>query len=263
MFWGKTFIFDNVPSETYNLGIINFDEGKINSPGGADIEIVTKQLYRKPKPLFFGTSQRPVLQFPLTIGTIDWLDGQTRSLIQKWLFGHKVYKKLQILETDLEDCYFYCFLTNSAPTYVGNMNTAYSCTVVCDAPWAWEPARTMTRTYTDDHYVTDSMNFYNSSADNDYLYPTVKFITNNIGSSFTLTNVTDASRQFIFTGISPIETITVDNYTQQMTSSTGLYRLSQFNKNWFRLLPGNNKLNWEGGMSNISITYQLAHKVGG
>jgi hypothetical protein len=47
-FYAKSFVFDNVPSEVYDMRIFNFGTGGIeNSPGGTGIEIINKSIYRK------------------------------------------------------------------------------------------------------------------------------------------------------------------------------------------------------------------------
>lgn len=259
-FYGKTFVWDSVPSETYNLYITNFDTGRKDSSGGAGIEIFNQQIYRRPVPYFYGISQTPVLSFPLTISSPLPIDGATRSIIESWLFGTLSYKKLQIMQCDLDMVYFNAFLTEPTTIYVGNLNYGYECTVVCDAPWAWEFTRTLTKTYTDGG---GTIKFYNLSANNDYLYPYISFTTASTGNSISITNTNDANRIFSFTAISPLETITVDNDRKIITSSTGLYRLSKFNKKWLRFVPGLNNLTMTGLITNLSITYQFAKKVGG
>jgi phage-related protein len=101
------------------------------------------------------------------------------------------------------------------------------------------------------------------SADADYEKPIIAFTTNSIGNAFTITNTTDDSRQFIFTGISPLETITVNNRLQTIVSSLSLARASTFNKKFFRLVPGLNSINIAGGISNFTMTTQNAMKIGG
>ena len=54
----------------------------------------------------------------------------------------------------------------------------------------------------------------------------------------------------------------MNNQKQIITSSTGLNRLGNFNKNWFRLVSGVNKLRIVGGLEASTMTYQNARKVG-
>jgi len=265
MFWGKSFIWDSVPSETYNLGIVNFDTGKINSPAGSDIEMFTKSVYRKPKVYLYGVSQRPVLQFSLTIGSPDYVDANMRSLIEKYLFGHTSYKKLQILETDLQDVYFNCLITKGVSSYIGNMNIGFECDVICDSPWAYEFPKTLYFDYPENVVTDTNYTFFNMSANNDYTYPTIEFKINNVGvgNPVRITNYSDNDRIYGFTGLAKGELITTDCERQIFTTSRDIYRLNTFNKNWLRFVPGANLLNIYGGLSYLEIVTQNVRKVGG
>lgn len=261
--WARSFIWDNVPSEIYDMRVFRYESaGKENSPTGGNIQIIDKKIFRRPKPYFFGTTQNEVLTFPLVFGSFDAIDSTTRNAIEKWLFEQTNYKKLQIIHYDLDSIYYNCLLVNSQAIKIGNLNFAYQCDVVCDSPWAWEFPKTLSKTYVDDS-VDSTFNFINNSANGDYLYPSLAFTLNALGSGITITNETDSNRQFIFTSLSPSETVTVDNDRQIITSDTGLRRLSGFNLKWFRLIPGLNTINVQGGVSSLDMTYQFASRMGG
>jgi phage-related protein len=262
-FYANSFIYDSVPSETYDLGIFNFDTGKITSPMGSDIEIFKKQIYRKPVPYLFGTSQTPVLEFPILFGSFGNIDATKRGRISKWLFGQNSYKKLQIFQDDLNDIYFNCLLTNPEATYIGNLGYAIKATVVCDAPWAWEFPKTTSASFAGDNFVNYAFSYYNGSDNSDYEYPIMAVTLNGVGASFNFINVTDSNRTMAFDNLQVSETMTIDNYRQIISSSTGLLRMSNFNLKWFRLLPGVNSLNIQGQVRSFSITNQAARKVGG
>ena len=48
-FWGSTFIFDGVPSETHSLYISSPDGGDVDVTGTSDVELYTEKVFRKPK----------------------------------------------------------------------------------------------------------------------------------------------------------------------------------------------------------------------
>lgn len=262
-FYASSFVFANQASEYYDLMIFNFGSGgKQNSSAGGDIEIVNKEVFRRPVPYFYGVTHKPVLTFPLVFGSKNALDSNTREAIHKWLFGQMNYQKLEIVQMDMMDAYYNCFLTNPQIVDIGNLKYAFEATVVCDAPWAWSYDKTLTKTYTED-VVNDDFIFINDSANADYLYPEISFTLNGLGDGITITNYSDNNRQFIFTELSPNETITIDNDRQILTSDTGLYRLSSFNLNWFRILQGTNSLNISGGITSFQMDYKLARNIGG
>jgi len=263
-FYGVEFMFDGKSSSMYNLMLANFDSSMIKSPAGAEIEVFKKYTYRRSRPYLYGTSPTPVLEFPITISSSQYIDASTRSLIEAWLFGHKGYKKFQPIQSDLSNIYYNVLLKNPKTVYVGNLQMGFECTAECDAPHAWQVEKTTTKTYSGSSIVSDTFGFYNSSADNDYLYPELVITTNVSGCNVSLTNNTDGGRVFSFSDIAANEVLTVDNDRQIISSSTGLTnRLGKFNKKWFRLLPGNNNITVAGGISSIDIVYSFAKKVGG
>ena len=261
MFWGYSFIFDNIPSERFGLYILNFESG-LSEANNADISIVTKEIQRRPVNYFLGVSQSAPLTFDIDFVSPTAIDGNVRSIINKYLFGQTGYKKLQIMQCDLSNVYFNCFLVNPRNIYTGNENIGYKATVVCDSPFAWEFPKTVSKTY-GETITSDTFNFFNTSADNDYMYPNITFKTNALGDSISIVNESDGDREFEFTNIDALETVTVDNDRQIVTSSSGENRLGDFNKKWFRLVSGKNVLSVSGGLESFTMTYQLARKVGG
>jgi len=263
-FYGSDFMFDGKPSRLYGLFLANFDSSMIKSPAGSDIEAFKRYTYRRARPYLYGVSPTPVLEFPITIVSHQYIDATTRSLIEAWLFGHKGYKKFQPIQSDLSNVYYNCLLKNPKSVFVGNLQMGIECTVEADAPWGWLTEKTTTKTFAGSSLVNDTFSFYNSSADNDYLYPELIITTNVSGCNISITNNTDSGRVFSFSDVAANEVLTVDNDRQIISSSTGLTnRLGKFNKKWFRLLPGNNNITVAGGISSIDIVHQFAKKVGG
>ncbi len=264
MFYGKEFIWNSVPSKLYNVFIYNFStDNVITSPTGGDINIISDKIYREPRPYVYGVTAAEPMEFDFTVGCERSLSGLERNMIEKWLIGKQEYGTLQIIQCDIYGIYYKIFLTKSTINYIGNLSYGLNLHAICDAPWAWEYPKNFVKTYTGNNIISESFVFNNMSADADYEKPIIAFTTNSIGNAFTITNTTDDSRQFIFTGISPLETITVNNRLQTIVSSLSLARASTFNKKFFRLVPGLNSINIAGGISNFTMTTQNAMKIGG
>ncbi len=265
MFYAKSFIFNGVPSEVYDLQIFNFESGGVrDGPAGSDSTIYQKWPYRKSKPYFYGTSQNTPLEFDFTVGSENAISGDMRNLIEKWLLGQRGYLPLQIIQDDLDGIIYNVFLTKATTKYIGNLNYGLNLHAQCDAPWGFSFPQTLTKTYSGSAIVSETFDFYNESANSDYLYPELSFTTSDIGTSFSLTNLTDdTTRIFAFTDISAGETMTVDCDREIISSSTGLLRMPKFSRKFFRLLPGNNSLNMVGGITEFTMTYSFAKKVGG
>ena len=215
-------------------------------------------LYRKSRVNYYGRSHNTQLTFPMTVGSFEPISADDINLIKGWLLGSSNFTKLQIVQDDMSGIYYNAIITKATDTHVGNMAYALNLNVVCDAPWAWQEQQTLNKNYGSGGVTSDSFSFYCDSVDQDYLYPTIQFTLNGIGTEFSLYNVTDKNRLFHFSGLLAGETITANCYDKILTSSTGLYRLSTFNKNWFRLLQGDNSLSLVGAISNFQMTYQFA-----
>ncbi len=266
-FYARSFQFDGIPSETYNLLISEIDgSAEDETMGSSTMEIKSQKIYKKPVPYFYGMTPAENLSFDISAFTPDEeIDALSFQLIQAWLFSSRTYKKLLIFQEDMMDgIYFNCIFNNPKIIRVGNKIVGFTATIECDAPYGWNFPKTTTYTYTTPT-VDNGFVFNNTSNDKGvYLYPDTVITMNAFGGSVTITNASDSSRVFSFTGMSPNEVITVDNNLQTISSSTGLLRLSNFNKHFLRLIPGVNNLRIQGNVSSLAMTTQtVSKKLGG
>jgi len=114
--------------------------------------------------------------------------------------------------------------------------------------------------------VNENFTIMNTSDDEDYIFPLITFTTSGIGTSFSITNLSLASLDVNTCSFNPLsanETISMDCDRQLFVSSTGLRRMSSFNKWFFRLAPGLNSINVSGGITSFAMTYKFARKIGG
>ena len=248
-FWASSFQFDGIPSETYNLTISNglssstTNAVELNTNGSNDVKLLTETLLRRPQEVFYFAEQFPVLEFDASITANTKLTAKDGQLAQKWLFGRQIYKPLQIMQDDMQDVYYNCFLIKPLILRVGNEIVGFDFTVHCDTPFGAKTfPKTLSYSYGDD-VISTSFNFFNDTDNNYYSYPSLSITMNNIGGNITLTNVQDNNRQFQLTGLLANEVITINNDLQIITSSLGIQRLGNFNLNWFRLLPNLNTIN--------------------
>lgn len=258
------FEYDSRPSQTYNIKIANFDGGGLFSGvGSPDVTLHTQKVYRQDKEYYFGRSVDKPLEFPITFASEEVIDGMDRALISKWLFGRSNFKKLKIIQDDLDGAWFNCIFLNPTPLYIGNVNRGFTATARCDSSFAYSPLKTVTRTFTGDNIITYDFTIYNDSDNDDYLYPDISFALNTVGSSFSITNSDDDDYEFLFTGLQASESIVINSTLESVVSSTGLLRLANFNKHWLRLKPGINHLHVESGIGTFTITYYERKAIGG
>jgi phage-related protein len=261
LFYGAEFVYGGVSSVNYDLRIMNFGSSEGDSNAGGDVSIISDWIVRRPKAFYFGRSQNTPLEFDFTVGSFNPVPGWMRSKIENWLIGSMNYMPLQIIQDDIQIVTYNVIITKATNKYIGNLNYAINLHAYCDAPWGFESLKTFTKSYVLVGVKNETFNFYNGSDNPDYLYPSISFTLDFLGTDFTLTNNSEV-RSSIFTGLSTGETITIDDKFQ-ITSSTGLHRMSNFNKKFFRLLPGMNSITILGSIYNFSMAYQFARKIGG
>lgn len=256
-----SFVFDNIPSETYDLFLISEGAaGVLQNTGSSSVELLTETIYRNPKPYLFGVQQTPVMTFSLSFASLKPISAVNQQYIQKWLFGHNTYKKLQIMQCDMYDVYFNCILTNPVVTTVGNFAYYFRCDVICDSPWAWGAPTKLTF-----NKPTSGSSFIinNTSDNNYYTYPNIVITVSQSGNSVVLTNQTDNNQTFSITGLSANEVLTINSERNIITSSTGLSRFQNMTGFFPRLLPGINSLKITGNISSIVFEFDNARKVSG
>jgi len=262
-FYSSSFVYDSRPSSYFNLYVSEIGgDGSSTWNGGSSMEVYNKKLYRRSTPFFYGSAVGDNMEFELSFTSPEDIDSRTSELIQKWLFSSRSYKKLMIVQPDMQDVYMNVILNDPQVVREGNLIRGYTCTAQCDSPFGgWKFPKTKTYAYTAE-VIDNTVTFNNVSDDSgNYLYPQLVITMNNAGGDITITNQSDGSRITSFTDLSPSEILTVDNSLQQISSSTDLKRMSNFNKKFFRLIPGINTIRFQGNVSSIAMTYQFVAKI--
>src|SRR5258706_1865229 len=265
MFYGSSFLYGGIPSELYGLRISNIDAQAVNeSMGSSSMEILNQKLYRRATPFFYGATPSPVLSFEMTAFSNEEIDADFFQLIQKVFFSSRTYQRLQIDEDDMQLVYFDAILNDPKIVRIGNLLTGVKFTVNCNAPFAFNFPKTVVYNYVVP-VVDATITFNNISVDiGSYLYLSNILTCNSFGVNINISNLDDNNRMFTFTALSANEVITIDNSLQTISSSTGLKRLSKFNKHFLRLVPGVNRLRIQGNIAQFSMpTQTIAKKIGG
>lgn len=260
-FYGSSFSFDNVSSETFGLKIGELDGSAVNEiMASSSMEIVDQKIYRRTTNYFYGATPSPKLSFPISVFSENEIDADLLAEIQKVYFSTRSYKVFTIDQDDLRDIYFDCMLLDPSIIKIANVTKGISFTVSCSSPFAWHFPKMTAYSYVGS-VVDENEVFYNASDDSGaYLYPSLIITMNSTGGDVTITNSDDASRVFQFTGLSANEIITMDCSRQTLNSSTSLKRLGNFNKRYLRLVPGLNHLRIQGGVEQIVMTTQFVAK---
>ncbi len=258
-FWATKFIFDGIVSDSYGLmcGKLN-SSGEDSSYSGATVEIIEEYIPRRVKPYFYGTKFSEKLEFQIDIFSETVIDRYLVQAIEQWLFGNRTYKKLQIIQCDMYDTYFNCIITKGETISVGNEVIGFSCTIVCDSPWGWGKQVTKHISAIE---LDQTIEIINSSDDTSYLYPVLSLYSPEQQSNVRIINTSDNNRELNFTSLISGETLTIDNDIKLVESDkAGIY--DRFNGVYFRLIRGRNLVRFVGNLTNISVIYIPARKVG-
>lgn len=266
-FYARDFIFNGTMSQELGL-TISSSGPESSTDSGSGVTLITQKTYRRPQNYLLGVEQAPVLTFPISFNSESKINATFATFIEKKLFGQMGYKNLQVIQPDTMDYYWRCSFTdaNKIKT-VGGEIVGWDVNCTCDAPWGWSFPRTIiyptSSTFYNPPIANISIPYNNRSGNNDYSFPSIQFTMGVSGGNFSITNTTDNSRIFSFTGLSANEVITVDNNLKIITSSTGLSRFGKFNLNFFRVVSGLNNLLFSGVVKQVKITATDAQKIGG
>lgn len=253
MITAKYFTYRGICSKYYGLEIVAFDNDVSVTESNAFSTSLSLLEIPNLKRVFRGSNKLNSPE-PITFSIVSEreFDATQRSQIIGWLTGSTEFMPIKFLENDMLYYTYFGTFVNIVTLFVDGHCHGFKLTMQPDSLYArGVPTRATTTTGT--HTITI---INNSDIFNGYTYPTVSFA----GSSITITNTTDdANRSFVFADLPADEFMVVDCETKIMKSSLGGVRLSNFNKNWLRLRPGENTLSITsaGDVSIVCPTYIL------
>ena len=264
-FYGKTFYFNNIPCDAFDLMLYDIDgggesEGEYASPVSIEEEAVGSRW----KPYFYGVKYEERLTFDITFGVntsrIDenrLLDRYETTAIADWLTGHDHYINLDIEQEDMKFVRYKAIITKLEMVTFGQIPYALKATVECDSPFAYMYPEENTFTIT----TSGTASIYNRSSLNGYYMPVITLSQS--GGTFSIVNTSDANREFKFTSL-PGGTglITVQNDNCLIKCANGLNLYPYFNNQFFRLVKGNNALTITG-TGTLKIICEFPINIGG
>lgn len=253
-FYGLKFIYDNIPSDSMGLYIGEFGGNSVkNSPSSTKRELVYEHNEAREENLIFGTkTSSDLLEFDLGVFSYEQLSRQEMERIERWLFYNDKPKKLVICQDDMYQYHYNAIITGEWIS-VGNMSQGLQCKVQCDSQYGYSNRVTMV--------IPKGTRTVRNASITKMIYPKIEFTCTKANGSISIKNVTE-NRTFTMTGLQLNEKITIDKWFQ-ITSSTGLLRLSNCNREWLRLLSGMNKLEVQGDVANIKLEYIPKHAISG
>lgn len=265
-FQGRSFQYGDFTSEMFNLYITSPDGKDVEIDGAGSVNLITEKIMRRMKPYLLYVENDTVLQFKVSIMSPEELSAEDARIASRYLFGTNAYDKLWIVQPDMYDIYFNGIFTNYKTRKVGNQIFGFDADFVCDSPYGWKVSKDTTYNFTG-ILVDEAISFLNLSDYTGSEQPELIFeIT--IGSfggdiSIENTSYSTSGLTMSFTGLSAGEVLTIDCGRGIITSSTGLRRMSNFNKYFMKIVHEKNNLVLNGNIETLKITHQDAVKVGG
>ncbi len=254
-FSGYSFTYDGIPSEKYNLYLFYIsasDIAQTNEKYSPRL-MTLPQSYNK---VLSGYEPSDPLSFEIYVTSEEPIDAHKRRQINKWLMGRNEFKEFRVHQPDLLSVSYRCIFTEQETVYIGN-NHYLRLVAYCDSQYQYGTPQIINKNVNG----LIEFDYYNKSDVYDYIYPTVEITMGSSGGNVTITNHTDNDRVFQFTGLSGSEVLNIDNKNKIIKSSTLIYRLSNFNKKWFRFKDGLNSLSMNGNFD-VVIKSPLLKRVG-
>lgn len=261
IFTATKFIFDDIPSDTFGLMIydIKNNTGIQDSELGGAWKMVESRIPSSPFPIVFGAEYDEPLKFSITFGSDAQFDRNYLHEISTWLCKPGQYRFLDILQYDMEDVRYKCFMSNLKLITLENLPLAFTAEVECDCGYAYSYPRKITKTVNS----SLALNIWNDSAYHGYLYPILRIKPDTATSTIQIINKNDNNRMFQFSSLSMngSDEIYIDNQRQIITCTNGANLYTKFNMKFLRLLRENNEL-IVNGKCVITIEYSLLRIVG-
>lgn len=268
---GSYFIYNGTSSRQYGLLFANADTSRVTSLIG-DIDSVTVYNKSGRRNYFVGESfDNSPLVFDIEVITDDdrGLDLFTRREVEKWLFRQSDYRKLyldiacdpmgetyEIIDGEQKQLYLNCRFTNPEKLEGNGGIVGYKFTVECDNRMAWQDPVTYTHTIAstgDDYSTTITVDVDTDVGD--YVYPTVTISMGVVGGDIIISNLTDdATRTTKFVELTPNITFTMKGDGINYVSGDNYMKFA--NRNFIRLLDGENTISLYGDITGIKFEFQ-------
>ena len=255
--YGCHFQYGDFDSSDYDLVIANMDTSRLSILQG---ERSVNTLFSKKNNIYYANSvtygDEPV-SFEAEIFTYDGrpIGESYLKEIERALFSRSQFTKFHALESyGFDPVYINCILTDAERIEYDAGVMGYKFNVIADSVMAWEEPITESFTFEDD----DDEKIISITLDtdiDDYTYPVIKFQTGSVGGAITVYNMDDGgvNRITSFTYITPNTKFTMDSSISYIPVE--YYELFE-ERNFIRLINGENRLVVSGNVVSLSITYQ-------
>lgn len=267
---GSYFIYSGVSSRQYGLIFANVETDRMVSLAGDIRPTVMFNKLDNRNYLSAYDHSEAALQFDVEVVTDDdsCVDVFKARDIERWLFHQTGFQKLYVDPTcdthgetlELVDgtekrLYLNCVFTNPQRIEGNGGVVGYRFTVECDSSMAWQDAVVyefdLSSIATGDPIITVPVD----TDLNDYVYPKVTIQMGSSGGDITIVNqADDEARLTSFVNLTGGITFTMNGNGVNYISGDNYLKFSD--RNFIRLLDGDNKISITGDVKTISFEFQ-------
>lgn len=270
VFTGEEFMYNNISSSKFGL-TIGYIENTSSSENtlSTKVDFITQKLPRRSKVYHLGSVANEQLSFTLSFFRDSPIFPDEREAIAHWLTSNTEFKKLQIIQDNMNTIYYNCYFDEFKYVVFSAQAYGFTATIICDAPFAWKNPQFVEKTnemITEGIYPNQtSLKLYNISSDSNMTKPTSIIVELGENSNeFRLTNHSNNNEYFQFNGLVVGEKVSINCDLQIIESLTrpNTIIVDKFSGEFLELINGLNKITVEGQIKYIRIDYQSGRKVG-
>ena len=264
--YGAHFEYAGKQSRQYGLIIVNIETDRQIALGGNKTTTTIYNKVSKRRHIINDDYSDSALSFDLEIITENErpLELSERRTIENWLFAQNDYCKLyfddmygetyEYVNGIRKRLYLSCRFVNPTKVEMGGSVIGYKATLEADSNMFWQDA--VEYSFAINHETSSDSSIITVNVDsdiNDYTYPEITIMAGETGGDMIICNNTDdSSRLTKFTDLPASAYIIMDG---NLNYINGQYYDKFANRNFIRLLNGENKLTIIGDVHAIKISF--------
>jgi phage-related protein len=225
------FEYDGKKSQDIGVLLVRTDSGLIGEPFLPNREIITETIPHSPIDFVYELRDRPFsIQITLALDNGLLWTTEKRREVARWLSVGKFAPFYSV--DDINKIYFLSLESNSELLTNGVQQGYINVTFKSISPYAYSPFLT---TIKDLSTITSPTQFtFENNGDLD-LYPQMEIKKIGAGD-ISIKNLSDGNREFLFTGLNDLETLTIYNLERIIeTDIVDTFRYDNFNGNYLKL----------------------------
>lgn len=240
----RFFEFDGIKSSDMGVHIVRVGGGRGSVPLWGDTAVTPKTSAKRIYTDSYSVERSPLeISFTITLmdnqGRLKEWTRESKAMLSEWLV-QDTFKELR-LGHDVNKVY-YAMLTNADPISTGNRDGYINITFTTNSPYAWSDIFYESWD-TSVHKIIEIDAMHNVG--DKYYYPEIEVVASS--NVITIINHTESERKTIVKDRDVGENLYMDGQNKEIKSGTPLkVTFPHFNRNWFRLLRGYNKIEVQG-----------------